>query len=144
MQISADALLQLQDHVGTLQARFCTLLGIRGSNCYGPTFHQLMSWPMQEDGLHAALSNSLLGLKSAAQVLANLPIEAARSEAVSLDHSKLREQVQLWVQCACCLLSQIWELSSTASNILQVKQAASTGDRYWALAAVSSGELLQD
>ena len=43
---------------------------------------------------------------------------------MSSDHSKLREQVQLWVQCACCLLSQTWKLSSTASNILQVIQAA--------------------
>eukprot|EP00891_Asterochloris_glomerata_P003557 jgi/Astpho2/3557/fgenesh1_pg.00057_%23_34_t len=81
-------------------------LGIGGGSSY-------------EDGLHAALSNSLLGLKSAAQVLANLPTEAAQSETVSLDHSKLREQVQLWVQCACCLLSQAWELSSMATHVLQ-------------------------
>ena len=103
-----------------------------------------MSWPTQEDGLHAALSNSLLGLKSAAQVLANLPVEAAQSEAVSSDHSKLREQVQLWVQCACCLLRQTWELSSTASNILQVTQAAGVCDGHCVLAAVSSGQRLHD
>ena len=99
---------------------------------------------MQEDGLHAALSNSLLGLKSAAQVLANLSIEAAQSEAVSSNQSKLREQVQLWVQCACCLLSQTWELSRTASHILQVKQAAGTCEGRCVLAAISSWQLLQD
>lgn len=103
-----------------------------------------MSWPLQEDGLHAALSNSLLGLKSAAQVLANLPTEAAQSETVSLDHSKLREQVQLWVQCACCLLSQAWELSSMATHVLQVISAAGGCDGQYAMAAALSGQLLQD